>query len=300
MIPTFPEFKKLEITDKQEIEKTTRLFLPFSDYNFVSLWSWDTREKTKISKLNDNLVIQLQDYITNEVFCSFLGKNDIDDTITELIAHAKDLKLNPILHLIPESITRHIEQPKNFIIEEDADNFDYVLSVDELVELQGKNYRGKKNFVNRFKRLYGDLADARILNLNDQKTKDEIINLFYDWEKARGKTRAETSNELMAIKKLLEYSDLLDLQIIGVFIENQLKGFSINEITWDHYGIIHYEKADISYTGIFQYLKQQSAINFKKQGCAYINYEQDLGIEGLKQAKLAWHPVKFLKKYTIK
>lgn len=45
MIPKFPEFKKLELSNKEEIENFTSKFPPYSDFNFVSMWCWDFRYK---------------------------------------------------------------------------------------------------------------------------------------------------------------------------------------------------------------------------------------------------------------
>ena len=81
MIPTFPNFKKLEISDKKEVEEYTSNFPPYSDFNFTSLWAWDTNEKRMISKLNGNLVVQFTDYITCEPFFSFLDYSSHSNTI---------------------------------------------------------------------------------------------------------------------------------------------------------------------------------------------------------------------------
>ena len=43
MLPEFPQFKKLELSDKEEVEKFTSKFPPYSDFNFVSMWSWDIK-----------------------------------------------------------------------------------------------------------------------------------------------------------------------------------------------------------------------------------------------------------------
>jgi hypothetical protein len=63
MIPTFPVFKRLEITDKVDFKKIVLQFEPYSDHNFVSLWSFDTKEDCEISILNENLVIKMNDFL---------------------------------------------------------------------------------------------------------------------------------------------------------------------------------------------------------------------------------------------
>ena len=57
MIPEFPKFKNLELSDKNDIEKFTSKFLPYSDFSFVSMWSWDIKGEMRIAQLNGNLVV---------------------------------------------------------------------------------------------------------------------------------------------------------------------------------------------------------------------------------------------------
>ncbi|OGY35168.1 MAG: hypothetical protein A3E36_00640 [Candidatus Andersenbacteria bacterium RIFCSPHIGHO2_12_FULL_45_11b] len=78
MIPKFPEFKPLEMTDREEIIGYTSKFLPYSDFNFTSMWSWDIDGKIMVSELNGNLVVNFSDYVTSEPFYSLIGDNDIE------------------------------------------------------------------------------------------------------------------------------------------------------------------------------------------------------------------------------
>src|SRR3989344_5608277 len=235
MIPIFPTFKKLTVEDKNEVEKATNSYPPYSDYNFVSLWSYNTKDSIEIALLNDNLVVKF---------------------------------------------------------------FDYILSIPEISTLAGNKYGAKRNFVNRFVKNYLSISVVN-LDLNDHKTKNHILELFYLWEKQAKKIRKDTQNELTAIERLLKAADIFSLNSIGIFQENKLIAFSIDEIVQNQYATIHFEKADTSFIGIFQYLKMITAQNLQKEGCLYINYEQDLGIEGLRKAKESWNPTSYLKKYII-
>ena len=84
MIPDFPSFKNIELTDKEDVDRFTLEHQPYSDFNFISMWSWDIKEKMRISQLNGNLVVLFTDYITGESFCSFLGTHNVNET-TEIL-----------------------------------------------------------------------------------------------------------------------------------------------------------------------------------------------------------------------
>ncbi len=299
MLPNFPKFKKLTIDDQEEINKYTKIFPPYSDYNFVSLFSYNTKEFIEISVLHNNLVVKFQDYITNKPFYSFIGNLDVKETVLELIQLSLGNNLPPVLKLIPEiNISNNHSLLEEFNILQDPDNFDYILSVDEIKTLQGNKYGGKRNFVNRFIRTYGE-KEINVLDLTDIKIQTQIEDLFLLWEKAKGQTRDETETEFIATKRLLESADFFNLIPIGIYHDEKLIAFSIDELLQNNYSIIHFEKADINYVGIFQYLKQATAKHIDQLGGTYINYEQDLGIPGLRQAKQSWNPVNYLKKYII-
>jgi hypothetical protein len=300
MIPLFPEFKKLELEDREDIENITKKFPPYSDFHFTSLWSYNTEELAEISILNGNLVLKFTDYMTNEVFLTFIGENLLKDTIVTLLDFAQKHHLMQKLGLIPEHcIKTHPELYNEFIIEEDRDNYDYILNTDELSELKGNKYRAKRNFVNRYKKFYMSHSVSKI-DLTNQSIQNQIIDLFLLWEKQNKKTREDTETELIAIKRLLKVAYKWDLYSIGLFDGQKMIAFSINELAHDQHSVIHFEKADTSYIGIYQYLKQLTARHLKELGSAYINYEQDLGIEGLRKAKESWVPTHYLKKYTIR
>lgn len=300
MIPKFPIFKKLTLSDKNEIETFVKQYPPYSDYNFVSLWSYNTKGSIEISMLNENLVIKFLDYFGVKHFYSFLGNKKTEETIDTLLTHSKNNNIAKELILIPEiNLSSNKRVFENFLITKDQNNFDYILSVNDISKLIGNKFGAKRNFVNRFLKNYPE-AIVDNFNIMDSKLQNQVEELFCTWEKQADKNRSETENELTAIQRLLKSASNFDLTCTGIFIKNQLIAFSINEIFKDNYAIIHFEKADTSYTGIFQYLKQQSAKHLDKLGCKYINYEQDLGIPGIRKAKKSWQPIDYLKKYIIK
>src|SRR3989344_3412538 len=179
MITNFPNFKKLGLEDKPLIESFVKRYLPYSDFNFVSLWSYDTDNSYEISYLNKNLVVKQNDYITNEPFISFIGRNKLENTIESLISYAKKQKINTTLRLIPKDVLpRDISSLSNkYTIEKDPDNFDYVMDINDLLNLKGRKFKAKRRWVNIFKKMYPE-HKVRELDLTNKTTQKEIIKLF--------------------------------------------------------------------------------------------------------------------------
>ena len=88
MITQFPDFKPLELFDKKYIETFTVQFPPYSDFNFTSIWAWNTNDKFQISNLNGNLVVLFYDYVSNNPFFSFIGSNKIEDTAARILEYS--------------------------------------------------------------------------------------------------------------------------------------------------------------------------------------------------------------------
>jgi len=299
MIPNFPDFKKLELSDKEGMNSIVWKFPPFSDFNFTSLYSYNTEDDAEISTLNENLVIKFRDYITNEPFFSFLGINNVLETTKLLLQRSKSENFMNKLQLVPQTVIEADHKLTEFFnILEDPDNHDYILSVNELSEFSGGKFYDKRNLVNRFKRLYPDFK-VKILDINDLVIKQEIIDMFFVWEEKSQKIKEDTQHEFIAIKRLLKASETLNLYIQGIYVEDRMIAFTIKEIIQSPYSIIHFEKCDKSFEGISSILRLESAKFLKTNNIEFINFEQDLGIEGLKKAKQLWRPVNYLKKYII-
>ena len=63
-------------------------------------------------------------------------------------------------------------------------------------------------------------------------------------------------------------------------------------------GVIHtiFEKGDVNYVGVYQTLNQVVAEKYFPDG-ALVNRQEDMGIEGLRKAKLSYFPKILVEKY---
>lgn len=298
MIPEFPQFKKLELSDREDVEKITSKYPPYSDYNFTSMWCWDTRGLIIISRLNGNLVVRFTDYLSCNPFYSFLGTGERAATIRALAKHSKSEGLTPNLKLVPGVSVEGVFGD-GMIIEEDPDNFDYLLGVEKLQYFRGNKLAPKRNFLNRFKRLYA--TSVRSLNIGNPKLEEKVTALFRTWIRKKGVSKEEAENELHALLRALNLPAGPETMAIGVFSHEEMVGFCMCEVVGGGNAILHFEKADSSrYIGIYPYLMSQSAAILHSKGCELLNYEQDLGIDGLRTSKQRYYPVAYLKKYVVR
>lgn len=298
MLPTFPNSKRLSLNDRKEVEKYTKDFPPYSDYNFTSLWSYNTQEKINISDLNGNLIVKFQDYTSNSHFYSVIGKHKLVGTIKEIFRILKKNKESLILKLIPEIIIKDNQDIlANFKVKEDIDNHDYIILAEHTAKLQGPKYHNKHSLINKFNRLYLNHKLIKI-DLQNKNKHQEIMDVFEKWKDNKG-GKADEKIEREALTRLLKSFDHFNLVAFGLY-DKKMIGFSIFEILSKDYAIGHFIKGDKSYRGVFEKLYHHNANHFHSKGIKFINIEQDLGEKGLRLTKSLWRPIHFLKKYTIK
>ena len=153
--PLFPIFKKLELSDRHWMETFIAKHPPYSDFNFVSLWSWNIKNEAEVSVLNDNIVLKFHDYITEEPFYTILGEYKICKSINEILSHAHKTGVNTILKLVPEVVIQNLDKNHHtFTVTEDINNFDYVFSTQEHSYLTGGKYMDKRYLIKKLSENY--------------------------------------------------------------------------------------------------------------------------------------------------
>ncbi|MEY4747378.1 MAG: hypothetical protein RLZZ416_427 [Candidatus Parcubacteria bacterium] len=299
MIPQFPEFKVVDVSDRESVEVHTHRYPPYSDFNFTSLWAWDTSGKRMISELNHNLVVRFTDYSTGETFLSFLGEVETERTARVLIDYCKTERFPTTLKLMPEISIKDIRSSV-LRVEEDRDNFDYLYKVSEHARFLGGDFKRSRNFVNTFTREYPS-ARAEVADLADRGVQHSLVGVIRTWEsnKIGANKTYELAHEEAAVGRLFETAGTHKLVVTAVFEGNAVRAFSIDEVLQDQYGISHFQKGDVRYKGIYDFLIQEKSKHLEVLGVVYINFEQDLGVEGLRRSKLAYRPMEFLKKYKV-
>jgi hypothetical protein len=294
MIPAFPEFKKLEFSDRHEIEEHAYKFPPYSDFEFASLWSWNVQENMEVSWFQANLVIRFTDYVSGAYFFTFLGDTAVNETARALIELSIEKGYGPVLHLVPEEATHGLDTTE-FNVQESRDHFDYLYEIEQHVTYSGTKLKSRRNFLNGFLNTYPHYG-AVPLDLSDELTKREVLDLCRRWEENKG---YPIPNEMRALSRFLDVAPQFNYTTMGVTIDSTLVGFCTTVLLNEGRANALFEKVDIKFHGIHALLRHEVAKDLLRKGYTHLNYEQDLGIESLRQSKKAFNPTGFLKKYSV-
>ncbi|MBI5237499.1 MAG: DUF2156 domain-containing protein [Deltaproteobacteria bacterium] len=176
-----------------------------------------------------------------------------------------------------------------YSVVEDRDNFDYLYSREEMTRLQGRKFHKKKNLVNAF--LGNHLC--RGLPLQGEYM-DGTLAVLDEWRR----TSPVEGDYTAAREAILE---MRGLQLCGgiYYIEGKPVAYVLGEELSSDTFVVHFEKGVEGYKGLMQFVNQ-SFSSILPDTYAFINREQDLGDEGLRQAKESYRPSGFVEKYMVR
>ncbi|MBR5754043.1 MAG: DUF2156 domain-containing protein [Clostridia bacterium] len=219
------------------------------------------------------------------------GDGDCTELLREMMADtAEPLKL----HAVCEYQKQWLEEsfPGAFLFTEDRDQEDYIYSVRDLADLSGKKYHGKRNHCSYFEKTY-DWTYEEMTG----ETALECLEYSREWLRQNPDKRdAGPDGEFRAIERALPNFDALDFRGGILRIEGNIVGYTFGEPINDRVFCIHVEKADGSVRGAYPMINREFARNTISD-FELVNREEDMGIEGLRRAKLSYHPVELLVKY---
>lgn len=242
----------------------------------------------------------MRDYVTGEPFLSFLGSEHIVETVTRLLDYAEKHALSPSLRLIPETtISPHRKALETkFSVEEDPDSFDYILDVASLIALDSPSLESKRRKIQKLRRDHPHITIAP-LDISKPSVADNIRALCETWRTQKGRAHGEFETERLAIERCLRFAPHFQFQTLGAMSNGSLLGFTVNEIVHDGYYMGHFGKSDPHYRGLGELLESETARFLCELGCLQMNFQQDLGLLGLRRYKRSWATDVFLKKLTI-
>ena len=293
-VPCYPDFVPLDIELKDAMHPRLSLTADgVSEFTFSGLYLFRNRYDYRISRNIAHSSGEEGGFIISgkqngKTFFSTPCEAPNNEILESLF------KTHDYWKNIPESVLLPVKEKlekKGIVFAEDRDNFDYLYYRSDLAELAGKKYHKKKNHVNNFLSAYPD-HELRQMSANYIPAAIEILDR---WRKDKNE-----DGDYRAAREALDLFDTLTLKGAIFFIGGKPAAYCLGEsIARGKMFAIHFEKAIEEYRGIYQYVNQAFAASLPRF-FTLINREQDLGNEGLRQAKMTYRPCGFVQKYTGK
>ena len=228
------------------------------------------------------------------------AQNKMQDAITKILRVAEELRGNKkfmfvvVEKIFADELARYPHA--KFDITPERDNFDYVYLAQDLINLSGRKFHGKKNHLNAFRKEY---PDAKYLPITEEiipKCRAEL-NLWSETHKRANPDDPFIGYEQAAIHEIFDHFDKFKLKGGAILLNDKVVAFTFGERLNSDTAVIHVEKADPNIRGIYVAINQ-NFVEHEWPDMIYINREEDMGIDGLRQAKESYKPVKLIEKFN--
>lgn len=290
------QFKKITLADKPIIQQfTLNSQRRNCDLTFANLYSWRFFYQTEYAVAHDALFFRF--YEGNELrYMLPVTEHLTREILAAMEEDALRLEQPLIIGGVCADIIPTIEMlmPDQFEFESYRDYADYIYDTESLATLVGKKYQPKRNHINQFKHKYPNYRFTPL-------TVDLIPNcldLEEQWAIAHDiKHQRALEMERNSMIRALLAMEALDIEGGVLWVDDKIVAFSygaqLNQTTFD----VCIEKGNTEIEGVYAMINHEMA-NMLLPKYAYLNREEDLGIEGLRQSKLSYHPSLLLEKYT--
>jgi uncharacterized protein len=294
-------FRKLTIGDKPVLDRMLDSLQPeTSDLTFTNLFMWQNSYGLQVlyNKSLDYWFLWCKPPKWINFFLPPIGDWSNLDKLKEALFFMEELAKNEnfqfLLRRTPKRLVEALNNVEpDLFVKEDRHTFDYIYLSNELINLAGRKLHGKRNHLNQFLRKY----QWEYLPLNS-KLALECANLETEWFNLKQSTDCGLPEEEQAMALVLNNFEKLGVSGGLILVNGRIEAFAVGEELNANTAVIHIEKANTEYDGMFTAINQQFAAN-RWAGYEFINREEDMGLEGLRKAKLSYNPVQVLEKYSV-
>lgn len=296
-LPQFPDFKPVEIKDRDfMVSMINEYQMESCEYSFANLFCWQRTYDIVWSMYQGRIVIFIK---KDQSFLMPVGECLAPEELFVLSAFIRDQTRPPTISSVPEAYFLVYPEIRGYYaISEEREHADYLYSVDKLVDLKGKKLQKKKNLIAQFKRTHPNYRIREIQEDSIAACRAFAASEFDSRAGKDGGVPDTLMEENQALNRALDYFTPLGLSGLVLTVNGSPAAFSLfsrlNPSTFD----IHFEKSDLTIKGAAQMINHETA-KFLKDKCTFINREQDLGIPGLRRAKLSYDPDDILMHATL-
>lgn len=262
------------------------------EFSVGNLYMWNQDNQLRYAIVDDHIVFCRESAQRMRYSLPMIGKSD-RDLISLLIEQTKQAGKTFVLGSVTTVMKQTLEElfPDTFEFTSNRDYSDYIYLVEDLQNLKGKKFHGKRNHINQFLKQYAYTYEAM-----STENIPECRAMNQKWKKQNDSGLTSLETELRAVDIAFDHFD--EFGFVGglIRIDGEVVAFTIGEpLTRDTF-VSHIEKAYHDIQGLYPMINQQFALH-AMDGFTYVNREEDMGVEGLRKAKLSYNPVILLEKF---
>ena len=290
------DFQRLKLSQKQQYEDVL-----FSgpergcEYSFANKFLWGQQ---RVAFLH-GCVAFFSHYDGRSVYPYPMGDGDRKAVLEAIMHDAHKRGIPCRITGMTEENKQELESlfPGQFAIRSDRDFFDYVYAVDDLADLRGRKFQKKRNHFNRFR---SENPDYEVRELNRCNMR-QALSMVDDWYRVRIKADPHGNYllENLAMARMFQNYEALGMEGILLLDAGRVLAITMgSRMSTDTFDI-HFEKARENVDGAYNAVNCEFAryLRLKYPEVKFLNREDDIGLEGLRKAKLSYNPHHMVEKY---
>lgn len=293
-------FKTVTLCDKCWVDEIVRAEnSPSADYNFGNIYIWDKYYRQLIARVGDRMLTKLR-YEGRPAFVFPIGSGPLRPAIEALRAFAAFRGYPLVIRGITDGHKELLEReyPGCFTFALEENNLDYIYRAEKLATYAGKSLHGKKNHCNRFEAEH----DWQFVPLTREWIPGCMDMLDVWTEDNSQRLDKSVANEHDAIIRAFAAFERLGLEGGVLLAEGKIVGFSLGEMCAEDTFDVHFEKAQIDMNGAYPMVCRELTrmLLARHPQLQFMNREDDMGFDSLRQSKLSYKPEYLLNKYIAR
>ncbi len=289
-------FKKITLNEKEILEKYLKFHKERScDFSVGVVLMWKGFYSIEYA-LDDDTLFMKYTSPSGNIFFPYPQGDNAKAGLDKIYDYCIENNLPPTFCFVTENDLAKLKEHFSQVEAKDERMWaDYLYLAEDIINLEGKQFRGQRNHINKFLRHYRSYSFEQIT----QDDVDDVKAFFKEISKGFDKSSPYAKEDQKQAKKVIKNCGNYSMFGAMLKADNKIIGISYGEVLNDTL-FVHIERADTNYFGSYQMLVNMFAKTFVKDGVKYINREDDSGDEGLRKSKLSYNPIKLIDKYNVK
>ena len=263
------------------------------EYSFVNLYLWGRQTAAELG----GYLVLFSHFNGHSVYPFPVGQGDIRPVLDAVIADSQERGIPCRFTSLNQADMELLEAfyPGKFRFRCDRNDFDYVYHIDDLADLKGRKFQQKRNHANRFEAAYPDHW-VEILDRNNMEEAKVLVDHWFSVKEED--PERDMGLEKLAIRRAFDQFEELELEGLVLYVDGApaavTMGSRLSEDTFD----VHFEKAREDIQGAYGAINRAFARHLREKypDLRYLNREDDLGLPGLRKAKLSYNPAFLVEK----
>ena len=271
-----------------------------ADYNFGNIYLWDGSFHQLVARVNDRVAV-MPCYGEETFFAWPVGTGELRPVLDALAAHAREVGVPFVLRGVTQDHLPLLDElyPGRYTAVAERPLWDYIYSAEKLDTLAGKKLHGKRNHINRFE-AENDWSFAPITPADVP----DCMALLDEWNAENDEGRSMdigAGDEYAAIQRAFDHYDALGMEGGILRVSGKAVAFTLGEPVCAHTFVVHFEKARADLNGAYPMVNREFVRQIRRNhpGILWINREDDMGHESLRQSKESYHPDHMVEKYKV-